>query len=285
MRPVNAADDSVVIKSGALTVTVAEIRTRVAIILPDATTAQRNELLANTDKMREIASSMLASKILVGEAKAKKLESDPITRDQIALARDEVLVRSLLNNIAPSSSIPEPTEKELREYYAQHKDSYVVGKQYRVAQIFVASTEDRTSEQKKEAKRKIDECYADLKGAKADQFARSARICSEDTANRDKGGELGWLVEDNIAPQYREVITKMKLGEISAPINTKEGWRIMRLMETKPAGPLPFEDVKENVVQTIKSQKLTLARQTYVDKLMADNKFEIKEDGLSAVKP
>ena len=285
-KSVLAAEDTIVAKGGSFTVTVADIRNRFALLFPEATTAQKNEFLGNADKVREMATSMIMNKLVVNEAKAKKLENEQSTRDQIALARDEVLFRNLLNNVAPTSSIPDPTEKEMREVFNKNKANLTIGKQYRVARIFVASSEDRSAEQKKEAKRKIDDVHADLKGAKAEQFARTARISSEDTTTRDKGGEVGWVTaDDKMEPAIRDALVKMKVGEISAPLNTADGWYVFRLMDIKPAGLVPFEDVKERIAQSIKEQKLQIARQTYVDKLMQENKFEVKDEGITAVKP
>ena len=280
-----AAEDTIVAKGGTITITVADVRNRIALLMPDATTAQRNEVMGNADRVREIATNMLANKIMSNEAKAKKLDNDAITRDQIALARDEALVQALLVNVAPASSIPEPTEKEMQEVYAKNKAKLTVGKQYRLARIFVASPDEYSADRKKEAKRKIDDVFADLKGAKADQFTRTARISSEDNSTRDKGGEIGWIVEDSLEGPVRDTLTKMKLGEISHPINLTDGWYVFRLMETKPAGLLPFDNVKATIIQSIKDQKLQLARRTYADKLMQENKFEVKEDGIAAVKP
>ncbi|MDI9350020.1 MAG: peptidylprolyl isomerase [Candidatus Symbiobacter sp.] len=285
VTPARAAEDTVVAKAGNVTVTVNELRRRVALIYPEATTAQRNEFLANADKVKELASAMLANKLMMAEARSRKLDDTQDTRDLLAISREDVLVRVLMNDVAPSSSIPAPTEKEMREVYNNNKAGLTIGKQFRVAHIFVISSDERSDDQKKEAKRKIDECYADLKGAKAEQFARSARICSEDTVSRDKGGELGFLVEEQIAPQFKEVLAKMKIGEISPPILTPQGWHILRLQEIKPSGIRPYDDVKDIITQRIKEQKLQVARSTYVDKLMQDNKTEIKDDGIAAVKP
>ena len=278
-----AAEDTIVAKAGTTVVTVDEVRRRLTLIVPD--TAQRNELLGSPEKLRDIANNMLANKLAMIEAKNKKLDDTQEARDLLVISREEVMVQLLFKNVAPPSSIAEPTEQEIRDVYKNNKANLTVGKQYKVSQIFVLAAEDRTEDQKKEAKRKIDECYADLKGAKAEQFARSARICSENAATRDKGGDLGWLIEDQIAPQFKDVLVKMKPGDISAPIYAGGGWNILRLAEIKQAGMRTYEEVKDTIAQRIKEQKLQLARTTYIDKLMQDNKAEIKEDGIAALKP
>lgn len=283
VRPVLAGDDTVIGKAGSVSVTVGELRRRLLLLSPEATQAQRNEILQNSDKVKEAVNGILVNKLLAAEARNKKLDDSQQGRDLLNFMREDTLARLMLEDAAPTSSIPVPTDAEIRDLYNLNKASLKVGKQYRVARIFVAAPDDLSDNQKKEAKRKIDECHADLKGAKAEQFARAARICSEDTTTRDKGGEIGFLVEDQIAiPQYKETLVKMKVGEISAPFFASQGWHILRLMETKPAGTRTLEEVKETLAQGIKQQKLQTARNTYIEKLVQDNKIEIKDDGLAA---
>ena len=44
-------------------------------------------------------------------------------------------------------------------------------------------------------------------------------------------------------PEFDAQVAKMKPGQISAPVRTKEGYHLIKLVERRPAGLAPFEEV------------------------------------------
>ncbi len=60
-------------------------------------------------------------------------------------------------------------------------------------------------------------------------FATLARRYSQDPASSAKGGELGWLSVDQVAPRFADMMTKIPLNQISEPFESVFGWHIIQV--------------------------------------------------------
>jgi len=60
-----------------------------------------------------------------------------------------------------------------------------------------------------------------------------AKQYSVDAATAVKGGDMGWVVSNELVPQFADVMEKLPLGAVSAPVKTPFGWHIMQVVERK----------------------------------------------------
>ena len=73
-----------------------------------------------------------------------------------------------------------------------------------------------------------------------DRFARLASEQSEDATTAAKGGELGWVIRYQLDTDRGDAIFAMTTpGQISDPIETTNGWYILKLLDTSPARYVP----------------------------------------------
>ena len=78
-----------------------------------------------------------------------------------------------------------------------------------------------------DAKAKIDRLKDRLdSGAK---FEDMARLNSED-ASSAKGGDLGWVSPGDTVPVFEDVINKLALNQVSAPVRTPFGWHLIEVL-------------------------------------------------------
>lgn len=82
-----------------------------------------------------------------------------------------------------------------------------------------------------EAERFIDNLSRQIKAGK--KFDILAKQYSVDAATAMKGGDMGWVVSNELVPQFAEVMDKLKDGQISDPVKTPFGWHIMQVVERK----------------------------------------------------
>lgn len=82
-----------------------------------------------------------------------------------------------------------------------------------------------------EAERFIDNLSRQIKSGK--KFDTLAKQYSVDAATAMKGGDMGWVVSNELVPQFAEVMDKLKEGQISEPVKTPFGWHIMQVVERK----------------------------------------------------
>lgn len=102
--------------------------------------------------------------------------------------------------------------------------------QYSVAEIsLIVSSPDQEARVRAEAQRLVGQIRS---GA---NFHQMARQFSQDPSSM-YGGDLGWLTQDQMDPELAERVKSMKDGQISDPIRTSSGFKIIRLRSHKNPG-------------------------------------------------
>jgi peptidyl-prolyl cis-trans isomerase C len=179
------------------------------------------------------------------------LDRKPDTAAQLELQRLTVLADAAFKNHLEGKT---PTEQELRAEY-ETQVAAMPKLEYRARHILVAT-----------------EPYAQSiidKLRKGADFAELARKESMDA--KDSGGDLGWFSPTRMVPEFSAAVVALKKGEITQkPVQTKYGWHVIQLQETREVSPPDFEEVKERLAAMVQQKKL----QAYVDELKATAKIE-----------
>ncbi len=130
--------------------------------------------------------------------------------------------------------------------------------QYHLAEILLAfDSPDQEERVKADLSRLIEELQ---KGAHFTALAQ--QFSAAPTASQ--GGDMGWLTDDQLAPEIKESLTHMNPGQLSQPIRTSQGYVILAFIEQKLPGSeggalltmqqalLPFpKEVDEQKAQSI----------------------------------
>ncbi|ECK9577740.1 peptidylprolyl isomerase SurA [Salmonella enterica subsp. enterica serovar Apeyeme] len=83
-----------------------------------------------------------------------------------------------------------------------------------------------------QARLKLEEIAADIKSGKT-TFAAAAKEYSQDPGSANQGGDLGWATPDIFDPGFRDALTKLHKGQISAPVHSSFGWHLIELLDTR----------------------------------------------------
>ncbi|ECA4942936.1 peptidylprolyl isomerase SurA [Salmonella enterica subsp. enterica] len=83
-----------------------------------------------------------------------------------------------------------------------------------------------------QARLKLEEIAADIKSGKT-TFAAAAKEYSQDPGSANQGGDLGWATPDIFDPAFRDALTKLHKGQISAPVRSSFGWHLIELLDTR----------------------------------------------------
>lgn len=100
-------------------------------------------------------------------------------------------------------------------------DSTRLVKQTQARHILIAPSEIRTEDQ---ARRLADTVYQRIQDG--EDFGILARQYSDDTMSVVAGGDLGWVSDGGMPPQFEERIRQMDIGVVSEPFRTSFGWHI-----------------------------------------------------------
>lgn len=136
---------------------------------------------------------------------------------------------------------------------------------------------EKSDQDEIEAKAQIDQIYQ--RAISGEDFRKLAQECSEDSITKEKGGDLGWFITDEIQiPEFRNAIDTLDVGEVSAPFKTQFGFHIVKLEEKKEARKYnlseDYEDFKARALE-LKLQKL---REAWIEELKKNIYIEIKKD-------
>lgn len=253
--PAGAAD--VVARVGGTDVTIDDLRAYIDT-LPEADQAA---LTKNPSAMIQVVRQYLAKEQVLRELKEKKFDQQGDIKAKLERIRDAALLELYLQSVA---KIPDsfPSDAELQTAYDTNRTAFVAPRQYKLSQIFIAAPKDA------KAPAKLDEAMKKLKARGAD-FAAIAKEFSDSDA--DKGGDLGWLSENQIVPEIRQVVAGLGKEGVSESIRLNDGWHILKLADTKPAGVLPLAEVRSSLRERLRQVRGQQLRQAYLAKLTQEN--------------
>ncbi|MDO6762041.1 peptidylprolyl isomerase [Agarivorans sp. 1_MG-2023] len=158
------------------------------------------------------------------------------------------------------------TDDMVRAYYANNVKNYET-KQARVAHILIRTT-SRMEEQERQAKLTLArQLHSQLQSGES--FQSLAKAQSEDIVSANKGGDLGWLSEGAVSPEFSERAFKLKVGEFTEPFNTAFGFHIVTLLEEPQLSRKPLEAVAGNIRYQLRSE----AKAQEITRLQSDIKI------------
>lgn len=266
-----AEDGDIIGRVGGLEMKAAQVRAFVAGLDP----AQQKAIVSNPVVLTQVVRQMLAQKLLLQEAAAKKWEKRPEVAAQLERARESAIAESYLSAVAkPPAEFP--SESDLQEAYEANMASYLVPRQFELAQIFVALPQGADAAAEKTAKAKLDKIQKRLRGPKAD-FAAIATEDSDDRMTGLQGGKMGWVAETQLAPDIKPVVTGLPKGSVSEPLRLNDGWHFLKLLDTKPAGAKPLAEVRDQLIQQLRADRAQELRRAYFGGLLAKNPIAINE--------
>ena len=106
-------------------------------------------------------------------------------------------------------------------------------------------TVGKTDAEVEEIKKKADDVLKQAKkGAKFDDLAKKY---SEDPGSKDKGGDLGWIIQGQTVPEFEKTAFSLNPGQISDLVKTQYGFHIIKVLEKETAHTKPFDEVKESL--------------------------------------
>src|SRR5439155_19449015 len=81
---------------------------------------------------------------------------------------------------------------------------------------------------------------------KTGKFEDLAKKYSEDVS-KEKGGDLGWIVQGQTVPEFEKAAFGLPKGAISDLIRTQYGFHIIKVLDRETAHTKPFEEVKDSI--------------------------------------
>jgi peptidyl-prolyl cis-trans isomerase D len=141
---------------------------------------------------------------------------------------------------------------EAKRYYDSRKDAFKIPKQVRARDILIKAGPQDTSDQLEAKKKKAEEILE--KAKKTKDFGSLAKQYSE-AENASKGGDLGWIQKGRFGEQAESILFSMKTGDLSGVLAARDGFHILKVEEVKEEKQKSFEEVKDQILQTLRKEK------------------------------
>ena len=81
------------------------------------------------------------------------------------------------------------------------------------------------------------------------------KIADEHSSCQDQGGDLGWFAPGQMVEGFDAVAFSMNIGEISPIFITEFGYHIATVYDKKPPELKPLENVKDEIIDRLKTDK------------------------------
>ena len=256
----HAETSEVLAKIGGIEIKTGEIRE----ILAGLDAEQQAAIAKDPAALGQYVRALLVQRHVLKQALDQKWDQDPAVIARLVRARESALTESYLE----AKSAPEPgypSAAVLTEAYEANKAKLLVPRSFRLAQIFI--TGDQA---------KLDAILKQLK-AKGAEFAAIARRASEESASAAQGGEIGWLTEEQIQPGIREKLPKLTLGTVSEPIQLKDGWHILKVLDIREARTPTLDEIRDKFVTQLRADRSRSKRQEFLAALLKENPLAINE--------
>lgn len=209
-----------------------------------------------TPRQREQALQEVVNLVLLRQQAEKQGLDDTLeVQADLALHRTSTLATRQVRNHNAENPV---TEADAREEYNRNRETAGT-KEYHVRHILLPSREA------------AEQAIAELnQGA---DFAKLANERSQDT-RQDAGGGLGWLDLTQLPEALREAIRGMRTAAHSQePVQTRFGWHVLKLVDTRKLEPPEFDQVRQGVVASLQRQRM----ESYVQELRAGADIKVTE--------
>lgn len=156
------------------------------------------------------------------------------------------------------------SEQEIEDFYNKNKEKLQSKPQVHLEEILLIK--DKYTEET--AKQVYSDILISL--AKGATFPEMARQYSG-AYSRQNGGDAGWYFPEDLATEISNVVFKLKLGQVSELIETKQGFYIFRLTEKKDPKVPTMDEARSFIIEMLKEQKFSENYKKYIDLLKKEH--------------
>lgn len=243
---------------GAWTITLEEFNERLAAlkeVIPEFD-------ITNIEAKKLVLDELVRQQLLVEDAEKSGMDKNKDIEAAVEEFRRTLIVREVAKNLTEKISV---TDADAQSFYNEKKDQLVDPPEYRVREI-VLKDQIKANEILVEV----------LKGSDFSELAKLNSISASATI----GGDLGFITQEPF-PEMATEILALKAGETSNVFKGPQGYYIIKLEEIKDGKTIPFEEIKNEIIQSqtlLKQQEAILG---HIDQIRQKIPVEVREELLN----
>ena len=225
---------------------------KIALNNKNLTGIQFNDL--TSEQKQVIVKEAIINEIAISEAKKRKLNKSEEYQKSLRIFENEVLTKKLYSEIAETAV----TDAKIRQQYNQLVKELEGKKDVQLSYISVATKANAN---------KIKNILRKYPTA----FASQAKKKSLDKESAKNGGDLGFILKDQLQPEIIEALDGLKQNQISQPIQINDKWVIIKYVDERDTQPAEFEQVKELIAESLSQEAI----KDFIEQNLADANISI----------
>lgn len=177
-----------------------------------------------------VLDQLIDQKLMAQEALARGLDKGPTAERRLEVARERILGNLLVESLVASEVNEDSIEAMYKEQVALQQEDDEVS----IAHILV-----ETEAEARAIYQQIEE------GA---TFESLVVANSLDSTTRMENGDLGYVSPNNLADPFPVVIANTKVGEVSEPFLSADGWHILKVKDRRTSPPKTRAEMRPEIV-------------------------------------
>ena len=215
--------------------------------------------LSSPNAKDELLEQLIGFHLFSKMAEEEKIKESKEYQDMLAKMENE-----LASHMAATSVIDKVTleESEVKAYYDANPNQFEGTEQVKAKHI-LTDTEDMA--------KKIE---GELRAGK--DFEAAAREYST-CPSKEKGGDLGYFGRGQMVPEFEKAAFEAAVGTVTGPVKTQFGYHLILVEDKKEKQALSYSEVKDQLYETLLTQKKQNVYMETIQKLEA--KYGVERKG------
>jgi parvulin-like peptidyl-prolyl isomerase len=267
----------VVGQMGSIEITTTQISSLIAAQIPET----RKSFSEQPEALKNLIRNELMRRTMLGEA----LKAEWDKRAEVIVAMERGKEQAIIDNFLANRSLPPtgfPSEAETKAAYDANIAQFRAPAQIRLAQILIRLPENANASEVKRALATAQEISTKIDGGA--NFGELAKQYSQDESSKNNGGEIEWINENLLTPQFRTTVASLKGNAASKPVRSPFGYQIVKVVDRKPESTIPFSDVRETIAKNLRDARANQNREAYLEGITKKTPPQVKDENLKAIK-
>ena len=189
--------------------------------------------------------------------------------------RTEIMKQAVLESEVDSKLFFSLSPDELHRYFDAHRDKFLKPEAVELSEIFLSIA----GKQEAEVKARATQLVTQLRGG-----ADFGSLAAQSERGAENKGNVGLFQVPDLRPDILAAIKNVKVGGVSDPLRTDEGYQILRV-DARTAGSNTATFNENHVREAITIERSPKAHEDYLQTLRDDAYIKISKDYSDSVLP
>ena len=266
-------NDPVLAKAGDYVIRKSAFDRLISYYTPD----KQKSLEENPQQKTALIKQLIEAKIISDIARREGFDKRVDVSEKIQYLMNDYLFKEYLMKVVTKDVIA--TEEDQKQYYKLYKNKFSFPEQVKVRHILFKFSPNMSEEERKKLKERAEMVLERLK--KGEDFTELAAEYSEDPGSAKKGGDLGYFQRGKMIKPFEEAAFSLKPGQLSAIVETRFGYHIIKGEDYKEAGTKTFNEVKDSIKAELQIELAKVKATEFIDKTIKDAGMEIYSDKIT----